>query len=293
MLVKNNTPLQKNICSKNVDRFTVRPECFAEGKMYRRMSYQDRAALVTNPAARRLFEIMPAKQTNLCVAADLTTKRELLELADKIGPFICMLKTHIDIITDFDWDLIEQLQALAEKHNFLIFEDRKFADIGNTVQMQYRDGIYKIASWAHIVNAHTVPGPGIITGLQEIGTTYNAGLILLPQMSSKGTLAKDDYTRESVAMAQEFPDFVIGFIAREKLTDDPRMIHFTPGVQMAQNSDALGQQYLTPEHVIKKCGTDVIIVGRGIYQADDPVQAAEHYRQVGWAAYKERIEENS
>lgn len=39
-------------------------------------------------------------------------------------------QTHIDIISDFDMDLVAQLQALATKHDFLIWEDRKFADIG-------------------------------------------------------------------------------------------------------------------------------------------------------------------
>jgi orotidine-5'-phosphate decarboxylase len=39
----------------------------------------------------------------------------------------------VDIVEDFDESLIESLVALSKKHDFLIFEDRKFADIGGWI----------------------------------------------------------------------------------------------------------------------------------------------------------------
>ncbi len=252
--------------------------------MMRNQSYLQRSQLATNPTAQKLLKLMEEKKTNLCVAADVTTSGELLNLAHAIGPEICLFKTHVDILKDFTLDVMQELRKLAQKHRFLIFEDRKFADIGNTVLHQYGGGMYRIADWSDIINAHVVPGPGIIAGLKEIGLPKERALLLLAEMSSKGTLAHGAYTGATLQMAEDNVDFVIGFICLKKLSNHPGFIHMTPGVQLLEGKDALGQQYQTPASVIQ-AGSDVIIVGRGIYEASDPQNEAALYRNAGWQAY--------
>lgn len=252
------------------------------------MKFEERAQHAKNPTGKKLFELMAKKKSNLAFNPDVSNKTKFLELADAIGPHICVLKTHIDILEDFDEDTVTQLQQLAKKHDFILFEDRKFADIGNTVRLQYEKGIYHIADWAPITNAHIVPGPGIIDGLKEVGLPKGNGLLLLAQMSSKGALATGEYTKTAVALAQQHADFVMGFICQEKLIDDPGFVHMTPGVKLQAGTDSLSQQYNTPQKVITENGSDVIIVGRAIFQADDPVKTAILYREAAWQAYQSR-----
>ncbi len=262
-------------------------------------TYPERAHKNNNPIAKRLLKLMDQKKTNLVVANDLTDPEEMLAMADTVGSEIAILKTHIDIATYFTPAITEKLTALAKKHNFLIFEDKKFADIGNTVKMQYKQGIYHIADWADLTNAHIIPGPGIIKGLYEVAEQQSEprGLILLAQMSSKGSLATDDYTKAAVAMAKEYDKFVVGFIGNGGDTTElaklaqlagDEFIILAPGVKLGGGTDNLKQQYTTPADVIK-AGADAIIVGRGIYRADNPLQTAKEYRTAGWQAYQQRI----
>jgi uridine monophosphate synthetase len=79
---------------------------------------------------------------------------------------------------------------------------------------------------------------------------------------------------------------VIGFIAQKKLTENPAHIVMTPGVQLPEvkmqgGKDSFGQQYNTPDAVLGKNRSDIMIVGRGIIEAKDPVEAAKRYREAG------------
>ena len=246
-------------------------------------TYGERVAIAAHPLTKKILLCMEEKQTNVGIAADLTHAEALFNLIHQVGPHICILKTHIDILQDFSPEVTRELQRLAAQYQFLIFEDRKFADIGQIVQHQYEGGMYRISDWADIINAHVLPGPGVIQGLKGVGLSKNRGLLLIAQMSSAGNFLTEDYTKQTLALAQKHADFVIGFISQKKITKDPTFLHMTPGVQLQNKQDTLGQQYITPEQAFVENQTDIILVGRGICQAENPKAKAIEYQTCGWA----------
>lgn len=107
---------------------------------------------IHHPVGKRLVELAIKKQSNLIASADLITSEEIVSFANKVGEHIVALKLHSDIIQDFSDQLITDLKIIAREKEFLLFEDRKFGDIGNTQELQFKKSIYKIADCSRSCN---------------------------------------------------------------------------------------------------------------------------------------------
>ena len=155
-----------------------------------------------------------------------------------------------------------------------------------------------------MVNASILAGEGIVQAMSEIAVSDSfvhkgdRALILLADMTSKGTLATGKYTSVAVDLARKYNDFVIGFVAMHGLSSVPTestsgpeedFVIFTTGITRSSKGDALGQTYQTPTSAVEG-GADFLISGRGIYAARDPIDSVKLYREEGWAAYEKRVQ---
>jgi len=127
------------------------------------------------------------------------------------------------------------------------------------------------------------------------------GLVLLPYMTSTGNLFSPEIASKIMTMGKEHPEFVIGWIGagdpvgplEHEVEETPAgTLIMTPGCKLPNDVFSAnlkdGQRYTDPADLISR-GSDVIIVGSGIYNAKDPVSEAEVYRSAGWKAYQKRL----
>ena len=259
-------------------------------------AWGERWISAASSTARAYMQVAASKHSLVCLAADKPTMAELTELINAVGPHIAALKTHVDLVNDWTPEAWKVFCNQAKAMDLLIFEDRKFADIGGISQHQM-GGIYAIGAWSDLVTAHLISGPDIVDGLQAGWGDYgrSGGVLLLAQMSSRGNLLVPTYTDEVVRLGIEHTG-VFGFIGNGsrptelsalRLKVGSEKMIWTPGVNLKTGDGAMGQRYGDPTEAII-AGSDCVIVGSGIHKADDPAQAAKAYAAASWQGLLER-----
>ena len=128
-------------------------------------AWGERWRLTASPIAKRYMNVAATKRSLVCLAADRTTMAGLFDLIETVAPYVAALKTHVDLVDDWSPEAWGRFCKAAHEADLLIFEDRKFADIGKISRAQM-SGIYDVRSWSDLVTAHLISGPDVVDGLQ-------------------------------------------------------------------------------------------------------------------------------
>ena len=208
----------------------------------------------TDIVRHKLKTIMNTKKTNLCFSADLDDNEKIVQILEDIGPYIAICKIHYDCMNQNN-DVKQQIISLSIKHNFLIMEDRKFVDISYIVKRQYK----QYSNWVDLVTVMGNVNPQVVS---EISCA-----LLVANMSNNDF----DFTSKAIETSRLYPSNTIGFITQKRISEE-NMICMTPGISFSSQSDK-DQNYRTVSDV----DTDIIIVGRGIYQQNNYVEACKSY----------------
>jgi len=228
----------------------------------------------TNLITNKLLDIINTKKSNLIVSLDITNEDELLSKLDLIGDYICAVKIHYDIITDLSTEFHNKISTLKLNKNFLIIEDRKFADIPfiSIKQLNY------ISSFADIVTVHGICGDQL---LKQLSNEFrNIGILLIHQLSVEGNLIDTIYSNKVKEFAKNH-DNIVGFVSQTKVLED--YLTFTPGINLNSiKTDNKGQTYKT----IEETNSDIFIVGRAIYESCDIVKTTKHYQIEAFNKWK-------
>ena len=92
-----------------------------------------------------------------------------------------------------------------------------------------------------------------------------------------------------ISFTEKYKKDIVGLITQKRDSGDDSILYMTPGVNHESKKDLHDQKYRTPDDAILRDNCDIIIVGRGIYNSEEPKKIAEIYKFLAWNAYTMKI----
>lgn len=216
------------------------------------------------------------------VAMDLPDADRAMALVERLSPALCRLKVGKELFTGAGPGLVRRMVDAG----FDVFLDLKYHDIPNTVAAACRQAS-ELGVW--MINVHASGGRRMMEVAREaVGTgedrPYLVGVTVLTSMSGEdlaavgvageprqqvlrlAALSRDSGLDGVVCSAREVADL------RAALGDAFLLV--TPGIRPSGSARDDQRRVMTPREAIE-AGSDYLVVGRPVVQAQDPVGVLE------------------
>jgi len=209
----------------------------------------------------------------LMVALDVAGAKEALVLREQLAGHVGWLKVGLRLFVAEGPALVKQLQT-----SHRIFLDLKFHDIPNTVA-QAIESAGNLG--VQMVNVHAGGGAPMLAAAAKAAAAFPDMLLIAVTVLTSDTMPKEQALQvalERARLAKEAGlDGVVCSVyeaAQIKEICGSDFITVTPGIRWG-NQDTQDQQRIADPKMAIEHGSDYLVVGRPILQAEDPAIAAQ------------------
>lgn len=230
---------------------------------------------------------MTIDDKRIIVALDYPDAEQALAMARQLDPKLCRAKVGKELFTRCGPAIVESLHTLG----FDVFLDLKFHDIPNTTARAVRAAA-EMGVW--MVNVHASGGTRMMAAAREQLEQVRDNRTLLIAVTVLTSMQREDLAEIGldvdpmehvvrlakltqsagldgvVCSAQEVAAI------REAVAGEFALV--TPGIRPADSESGDQKRIMTPEQAILT-GSDYLVIGRPITQADAPAEAAIRIQQ--------------
>lgn len=227
-------------------------------------------------------------KNRICLALDVDDSQRAITIANSLKDHVGLFKIGSELFTAAGSKIVEEIVSLGAP----VFLDLKFHDIPNTVARVARV-VTRLG--VSMFNIHAAGGAEMIKAAVEAAQDEATQKGFTPPLVLAVTVLtsiNDNILQRELLINMPVENFVqhLAIMAQKNGADgvvaSPREVHtireacgeefriVTPGVRPVGSSAGDQKRFTTPSMAIKR-GSDLVVIGRPILAAADPVSAAK------------------
>lgn len=217
----------------------------------------------------------------ILIALDFANEQQAKALVAQLDPAHCRLKVGKEMFTLFGPEFVRYLVA----QGFDVFLDLKFHDIPNTVAKAVAAAA-ELGVW--MVNVHASGGSRMMEAAKAALAPYGEQAPLLIAVTVLTSMTADELNQTGVLRSPAEQVLALARLTQQAGLDGvvcsaqeasllkselgPSFKLVTPGIRPAGSDAGDQRRIMTPELALK-AGSDYLVIGRPITQAEDPAAA--------------------
>jgi orotidine-5'-phosphate decarboxylase len=216
--------------------------------------------------------------SKIIVALDFSDENSALDLVERIDPALCRVKIGKELFTRCGPALVRRIV----NDGYDVFLDLKYHDIPNTVANACKAAA-DLGVW--MLNVHALGGPAMLAAARSALSDPEAPKLIAVTILTSSS--EEDLKAVGIEHTPEEMVRRLALLTREQGLDGVvcsaqesaalksllgrEFLLVTPGIRLPTDDAGDQKRIVSPVDAVTK-GSDYLVIGRPITQADDPVQ---------------------